>query len=171
MNTLGYHKANYFGYEDDIMLLPQRTWLKQHRDQPFLLGMLTVTGHHDYVLKGYEPIDFVDDPLLNRYLNAIHYQDRFVGKVLDMFKELGLYDDTVFVITGDHGEGFGEHRVYQHDNTIYEEGLRIPYLVIDPSRAGRLINGPVSQLAVLPTMVDAAGFDLVSVDEHLTCRC
>jgi arylsulfatase A-like enzyme len=166
MNTLGYHKANYFGYEDDIMLPPQRTWLKQHRDQPFLLGMLTVTGHHDYVLKGYEPIDFVDDPLLNRYLNAIHYQDRFVGKVLDMFKELGLYDDTVFVITGDHGEGFGEHRVYQHDNTIYEEGLRIPYLVIDPSRAGRLINGPVSQLAVLPTMVDAAGFDLVSVDEY-----
>jgi arylsulfatase A-like enzyme len=166
MNTLGYHKANYFGYEDDIMLPPQRTWLKQHRDQPFLLGMLTVTGHHDYVLKGYEPVDFVDDPLLNRYLNGIHYQDRFVGKVLDMFKELGLYDDTVFVITGDHGEGFGEHRVYQHDNTIYEEGLRIPYLVIDPSRAAETIPGPVSQLAVMPTMVDAAGFELESVDDY-----
>ncbi|MFT3889634.1 MAG: LTA synthase family protein [Arachnia sp.] len=166
MNTLGYHKANYFGFEDDIMLPPQRAWLQAHRDEPFLLGMLTVTGHHDYVLNGYVPIDFVDDPLLNRYLNGIHYQDRFVGKVLDMFKELGLYENTVFVITGDHGEGFGEHRVYQHDNTIYDEGLRIPYLVIDPSRPGSVIPGPVSQLAVLPTLVDAAGFDLVSSDEY-----
>jgi arylsulfatase A-like enzyme len=166
MDDTGYHKANYFGYEDDIMLPPQREWLEQHRDGPFLLGMLTVTGHHDYKLEGYETIDFVDNPLLNSYLNSIHYQDRFVGHVLDMFKELGLYEDTVFVITGDHGEGFGEHRVYQHDNTIYEEGLRIPYLVHDPSRAGKLVNGPVSQLAVLPTVVDAAGFDLVSVDEY-----
>lgn len=166
MDKTGYHRSNYFGYEDDIMLPPQRAWLEQHRDEPFLLGMLTVTGHHDYALEGYETIDFVDDPLLNSYLNSIHYQDRFVGHVLDMFKELGLYDDTVFVITGDHGEGFGEHRVYQHDNTIYEEGLRIPYLVHDPSRSGKLVNGPVSQLAVLPTVVDAAGFDLVSLDEY-----
>ncbi|MBK7820712.1 MAG: LTA synthase family protein [Tessaracoccus sp.] len=166
MSRAGYNRANYFGYEDDIMLPPQRAWLERHRDQPFLLGMLTVTGHHDYALEGYETIDFVDDPLLNSYLNSIHYQDRFVGHVIEIFKELGLYEDTVFVITGDHGEGFGEHRVYQHDNTIYEEGLRIPYLVHDPSHAGKLVPGPVSQLAVLPTVVDAAGFDLRSVDEY-----
>lgn len=162
MDASGFRRANYFGYEDDIMLEPQRQWLEEHRDEPFMLGMLTVTGHHDYALDGFELIDFVDDPLLNKYLNAIHYQDQFVGKVIDMFKELGLYDDTVFVVTGDHGEGFGEHKVFQHDNTIYEEGVRIPYLILDPSRAGQLVEGPVNQLAALPTAVDLLGFDLVS---------
>ena len=162
MPKAGFGKANYFGYEDDIMLGPARDWLATTGGEPFMLGMLTVTGHHDYVLEGHEPIDFVEDPLLNSYLNGIHYQDAFVGRVIDMFKELGLYEDTVFVVTGDHGEGFGEHRVFQHDNTIYDEGVRIPFLVHDPQRAGEHLGQPANQLAVLPTAVDALGFDLVS---------
>ncbi len=162
MKSSGFHRANYFGYEDDIMLGPERTWLEKNRDSPFMLSMLTVTGHHDYALKGYPRIDFVDNPRLNNYLNGIHYQDRFVGKVIDMFKELGLYENTVFVLVGDHGEGFGEHRVFQHDNTIYEEGIRIPFLIHDPLRDGELIDGPANQLAVLPTIVDLLGFTLES---------
>lgn len=163
MDKGGYHKANYFGYEDDIMLPPAREWLERSADRgPFMLSFLTVTAHHDYVLQGYPKIDFVDDPMFNEYLNSVHYQDRFVGKVIDLFKEMGLYEDTVFVIVGDHGEGFGEHLVYQHDNTIYEEGARVPYLIHDPQRAGATIEEPVSQAAILPTAVDALGFDLIS---------
>ena len=165
MSTVGFHRANYFGYEEDIMLEPQREWLEQ-QEGPFMLGMLTVTGHHDYKLEGYEEIDFVDDPLLNKYLNSIHYQDAFVGRLIDMFKELGLYEDTVFIITGDHGEGFGEHRVYQHDNTIYEEGIRIPYLIHDPLREGQVLDDPTDQLAILPTAVDLLGFDLVGAEGY-----
>ncbi|WP_083665360.1 LTA synthase family protein [Tessaracoccus sp. ZS01] len=165
MDKTGFSKANYFGYEDDIMLEPVRRWLKR-QDGPFMLGMLTVTAHHDYNVPGYELIDFVDRPLMNKYLNAVHLQDRFVGHVIDLFKELGLYEDTVFVISGDHGEGFGEHQLYQHDNTIYEEGIRVPMLVHDPRRAPELIEGPANQLALMPTAVDALGFDLVSDVEY-----
>lgn len=85
-----------------------------------------------------------------------------MGKVIDLFKELGLYEDTVFVIVGDHGEGFGEHRVFQHDNTIYEEGARVPMLIHDPQRAAGVIDGPVSQLAILPTAAGLLGFDVTS---------
>ncbi|MGV8847662.1 LTA synthase family protein [Tessaracoccus sp.] len=162
MDTSGFNQANYFGYEDDIMLGPQREWLESNADGPFMLSMLTVTGHHDYTLRGYPRIDFVDDPLLNNYLNGIHYQDRFVGKVIDMFKELGLYDNTVFVLVGDHGESFGEHRLFQHDDILYEEGIRIPFLILDPSRPGELVDSPANQLAVLPTVVDLLGFGLES---------
>lgn len=166
MDKDGFFRANYFGYEDDIMLGPARDWLDAVDGSPFQMSLLTVTGHHDYILHGQDLIDFVDDPLLNSYLNAIHYQDAFVGRVIEMFKELGLYEDTVFVVTGDHGEGFGEHRVFQHDNTIYEEGIRIPYLVHDPRAAGVRLDQPANQLAVLPTAVDAIGFDLVSEHEY-----
>ncbi len=162
MKSRGFHRANYFGYEDDIMLDPERTWLENNRDRPFMLSMLTVTGHHDYALKGYPRVDFVDDPLLNNYLNGIHYQDQFVGKVIDMFKDLGLYENTIFVVVGDHGEGFGEHQIFQHDDTIYEEGIRIPFLIHDPLRGGELVDGPANQLAVLPTIVDLLGFRIES---------
>ena len=162
MKSSGFQRANYFGYEDEIMLEPERNWLENNGDQPFMLSMLTVTGHHNYALTGYPRIDFVDDPLINKYLNGIHYQDQFVGKVIDMFKELGLYENTLFVVVGDHGEGFGEHQVFQHDNTIYEEGIRIPFLIHDPQRAGELVDGPANQLAVLPTIVDLLGFELES---------
>lgn len=162
MDSEGFNKANYFGFEDEIMLGPERTWLENNGDEPFMLSMLTVTGHHDYALEGYPRIDFVKNKMFNNYLNGIHYQDQFVGKVLDMFKDLGLYENTVFVIVGDHGEGFGEHQVFQHDNTIYEEGIRIPFLIIDPQRAGEQVDGPANQLAVLPTVVDLLGFELES---------
>lgn len=160
MDKTGFNKANYFGYEDDIMLEPARNWLETVGEDPFLLSFLTVAGHHDYKLEGYEPIDFVDRALLNDYLNSIQIQDRFVGNVIEMFKELGLYEETVFVITGDHGEGFGEHRLYQHDNTIYEEGARIAMMVHDPQRAPGVVQGPVSQLALMPTALDALGYDI-----------
>lgn len=166
MNPQGFARANYFGFEDNIMLGPQREWLERHADSPFMLSMLTVTGHHDYNLEGYVPIDFVDDPLLNKYLNGIHYQDQFVGRVLEMFKAMGLYDDTVFVVVGDHGEGFGEHRLYQHDNTIYEEGVRIPLMIHDPKAEALSVPGPASQLAILPTVVDALGFDLLTTGDY-----
>lgn len=166
MNSAGFSTANYFGYEDSIMLAPQRAWLQENAGEPFLLSMLTVSAHHDYNLPGIEQIDFVDDEVMNKYLNGLHYQDQFVGKVIDMFKDLGLYDNTVFVVSGDHGEGFGEHRIYQHDNTIYEEGIRIPILIHDPQRSGQLIDGPVNQLAIFPTVVDALGFDVVSEEQY-----
>ncbi|HMR49276.1 MAG TPA: sulfatase-like hydrolase/transferase [Arachnia sp.] len=159
-----FHKANYFGYEDDIMLQPEREWIEENRDQPFVLGMLTVTAHHDYDMHGYPQLDFVDNRMFNNYLNGVHYQDAFVGKVIDMFKELGLYENTIFVIAGDHGEGFGEHRVYQHDNTIYEEGARIPMLIHDPQHGPQRVDGPASQLSLAPTALDLLGFDLVSSD-------
>lgn len=165
MDKVGFSKANYFGYEDDIMLEPARRWLESN-DGPFALTFLTVSGHHDYELPDYEPIDFVDRQLVNKYLNAIHVQDRFVGNVIELFKEMGLYEDTVFVITGDHGEGFGEHRLYQHDNTIYEEGVRIPMMIHDPQRAPELIDGPANQLALFPTTVEALGFDLAGDVEY-----
>ncbi len=48
--TAGFGRANYFGWEDDIMLEPSRDWVRQQGDQPFLMTYLTVTGHHDYRL-------------------------------------------------------------------------------------------------------------------------
>ncbi len=161
MDKTGYQKANYFGYEDEIMLEPSREWLEENGDDgPFMTTYLTVTPHHQYVVpKRYGTKKYSSDPELDRYLNTVRYQDFFLEKLFDQYKELGLYEDTIFVILGDHGEGFGEHGLKQHDNTIYEEGLHIPLLIHDPKRPEpKRVEEFVDEMDVLPTVADMLGY-------------
>jgi len=166
MDKEGFEEANYFGYEDDIMLEPSREWLLENGSEPFFTTYLTVTSHHDYTVpERYGKEEYVDPEEkedLNRYLNTLHYQDRFLENLFDQYRELGLYDDTVFIVLGDHGEGFGEHERYQHDDTIYNEGLRIPLMVHDPRRSEgrRNIEPAVNELDILPTVTNLLNYKI-----------
>ena len=162
MNKAGFDKANYFGYEDDIMLEPSKKWLEERGDDgSFLATYETITPHHDYQAPDrYGIKDFAEKDGLNRYLNSVRYVDFFVKNLIEQYKERGLYEDTIFVFYGDHGEAFGEHDRYQHDNVPYEEGLRIPLLILDPERweNGERVEAPTNQLDVLPTVLDLLGY-------------
>jgi lipoteichoic acid synthase len=162
MDTEGFEPTNYFGYEDEIMLEPSRAWLETHRDAPFLAAYLTSAPHHDYLAphRRYERVKFTDNDVVNRYLNSVRNQDFFLKQLFEQYKQLGLYDDTIFIVLGDHGEGFGEHGRFQHDNVIYEEGLRIPLLIHDPQRfqQGARLEQPATQLDILPTVADLLGY-------------
>jgi len=163
METVGFQKSNYFGYEDDIMLQPSRDWIERHKDKPFLATYLGVTGHHDYrPIDRYGLKDYSNFPPLDHYQNEMRYLDFFVKNIMDQYKEVGLYDDTIFVIYGDHGEGFGEHDLFQHDNTIYQEGLKVPFIIHEPGRfeEGRRAQALTNQLDILPTLVDLLGYEV-----------
>lgn len=159
----GFSRANYFGWEDDVMLGPSADWVAGHRDKPFLLSYLTVTAHHDYkVPAGFETQPLSADPEFNDYLNDVRYTDRFVGKVLKQLKSEGVADNTIVVVTGDHGEGFGEHGLRQHDNTIYDEGIHVPFIVYDPRlKQSETIAQPVQTTALIPTLADLMNYDIV----------
>ena len=162
MDRAGFQEANYFGYEDDVMLEPSRTWLEANGDQPFLASYLTVTPHHDYVVPDrYGTEKFAEDEELNKYLNTVRYQDFFLRNLIEQYQDLGLYDDTIFVVLGDHGEGFDEHGLKQHDNTIYNEGLHIPLLIRDPRQPeARTLEPNVDELDLLPTVADMLGYKI-----------
>jgi phosphoglycerol transferase MdoB-like AlkP superfamily enzyme len=183
MSKKGFQKTNYFGYEDNIMLDPSREWLEDNGDGPFLATYLTATGHHQYVVPDrYGKKTFVEDKEYNRYLNAMRYQDFFLMNLFAQYKDLGLYDDTTFIIFGDHGEGFDEHGLKQHDNTIYDEGLHIPLILHQPGRweGGEQIEPAVDELDILPTVADLLGYrieggtypgaSMLSPPEHRTLR-
>ena len=156
----GLLKANYFGFEDRIMLDPSRRWLKKNGDRPFFATYMTNTPHHPYLAPTtYGRKNFAADDVFNRYLNSVNYVDHFVRELIAQYKALGLYDNTVFIIMGDHGEGFGEHGVWQHITTIYDEGLHIPLLIHDgrDPTAGE-ITKPVGELDVMPTALELLGF-------------
>ena len=163
MDTEGFERSNYFGYEDDIMLKPSEEWLKKRGDKLFVAKYLTGTGHHDYLPPTrYGLKDFSKDDRLNRYLNCIRYQDFFLQNLFEQYKELGLYENTIFVIYGDHGEGFGEHGRYVHEDNPYEESLRVPLIIHAPGwfENGERVEGLSNHTDILPTVLEMLGYEV-----------
>jgi arylsulfatase A-like enzyme len=160
----GLTEANYFGFEDRILLGPTRSWLDANAGRgPFFLAYLTNTPHHDYLApRTYGFVQYVQSDIKNRYLNSVRYEDHFLRDLFAEFESHGLLDNTVFILIGDHGEGFGEHGLYVHDDIIYEEAVRVPLVIVDGSkRAGERLPGPFTQFDVAPTVLDLAGFDVL----------
>ncbi len=162
MKQEGFERTNYFGFEDNIMLNPSKDWLKARQNKPFLATYLTLTPHHNYKTPKHHKMEtFSKKKDLNKYLNAINYTDSFVEEIISQYKKLGLYENTIFVFVGDHGEGFGEHGRNQHDNVIYDEGIHIPLMIHDPENPqGLRIDNAVSQIDIIPTLLARLHFDV-----------
>jgi len=165
MDREGFQVTNTFGYEEDIMLEPSEEWLRTYgHSKPFLTEYFTGTGHYGYECVpnryGYER--FSEDEELDRYHNCLRMLDHFLENLFDQYKRLGLYENTIFVIFGDHGEGFNEHDRSLHGDTIYEEGLWTPLIIHDSRRFenGERAEGLSSQLDILPTVVEMLGYEV-----------
>ncbi|MFZ0549641.1 MAG: sulfatase-like hydrolase/transferase [Steroidobacteraceae bacterium] len=155
-----------FGWEDRALLPPIGRWLDQRvlDKRPFLLTVMTNVGHTPYGLpSGYHMQRF---PSLNtqheRYLNCMHYIDGYVHDLVQELRDRGLFDKTLFIVLGDHGETFGEHGSFLRAVGLHEELLQIPMIVSLPSVARRTghIGGLRQQIDVLPTVADALGLEL-----------
>jgi arylsulfatase A-like enzyme len=98
------------------------------------------------------------------YVGGIRSVDRWVGRLLDLLRERGLYERALIVLTSDHGEEIGERgpdRVYdQHGHTLYEELLRVPLIVKLPGqeRAGTRVSEVTRAVDVMPTILDLLGY-------------
>ena len=168
MDKESFEQTNYFGHEDDVMLEPSEAWLEERGDKPFVAKYVTGTGHHDYrcLSTRHGSEDFSEDGWANPYLNCLRLQDIFLENLIEQYKELGLYQDTIFVIYGDHGEGLGEHGRYQHNDTIWEEGLRVPLLIHAPGsfEGGARAEGLSNLTDILPTVLEMLGYEVENGD-------
>jgi arylsulfatase A-like enzyme len=91
------------------------------------------------------------------YDGEIRYTDLHIGRLLDELRAKGLYDRTVVVVTGDHGEGFGEHGVTWHGYHLYAAQTKVPLIVRVPGLPPRRSETPAGHIDILPTLVDLAG--------------
>jgi arylsulfatase A-like enzyme len=96
------------------------------------------------------------------YDGAIAYLDHSIRDLLQYLRELGVYDDTLIVITADHGENFGDHGLGYHLFCLYDSLIRVPLLMSYPrlGESGKRINSLVSLTDVLPTILELIGCDL-----------
>jgi arylsulfatase A-like enzyme len=95
-----------------------------------------------------------------RYDGEIRYTDEIVGRFFELLRRHGLYDDSLVVFAGDHGESLGEHGyTFEHGEYLYDGTLRIPLIVKFPFNrtAGLRVPGKAMILDVAPTVLAAVG--------------
>jgi arylsulfatase A-like enzyme len=104
------------------------------------------------------------------YDAEIAFADQELGKLLTGLKDLGLYDEALVVFVADHGEEFRDHGGFGHNPMMYQEVVRVPLVVKfpdsfeQPALRGAVHNQRVSQVDVLPTLMDAVGLELDESD-------
>lgn len=107
----------------------------------------------------YEPLTPDERTLLEaQYDGEIAYLDQRLGELFDRLKERGLFENTLLIVTADHGESFGDKGTLQHRYAIYQQVVRVPLIVKYPGEnSARRIEQPASGVDVMPTVLDAAG--------------
>ena len=97
----------------------------------------------------------------DQYDGELAYLDAEVGRLLDWLRDQDRFDDTLIVVTSDHGEAFGEHGVAGHGVTLYEHQLAIPLIVKPPGSANaERIDVRVSQVDIFPTVLEILGMEV-----------
>ncbi len=91
------------------------------------------------------------------YLQEIEAVDRFAADVVAHLSRVGLLDETLILITADHGEEFGEHGYTHHNSNLFEPQIRVPVFVRIPGAPSRKVDVPVSGGSVPATVRDALG--------------
>jgi arylsulfatase A-like enzyme len=144
-------------------------WLDGARDakRPFFLFVHYFDPHAPWVppaglAQRFPPADAAGGglrALVARYDAEIAFADQQVGALLAGLDTRGLDEDTLVVVTADHGEGLMQHGHLLHGAQIYEEQVRVPLLLRWPGRlpAGRVIEGAVSLIDLAPTLLELLG--------------
>lgn len=99
------------------------------------------------------------------YDAEIRFADHNVGRILNTLKENSIYEDSLVIVTADHGEEFGEHGLYREHWSTYDGTQRVPLIVKPPQNIeheSRTENKLVTNVDLPPTIADCAGFQIPS---------
>ena len=160
-------------------------WDAQGRGRPFFIFLHMWDVHYDYTPP--PPYDSMFDPdyrgtvtgedfelgtqvhagmdprdlehVVALYDGEIRYTDLYLGKVLDQLRALGVLDNTIVVVTADHGDEFFEHGRKGHKKALYDESILVPLVIRFPQKvpAGRVVDPQVRLMDVAPTIISLAG--------------
>lgn len=89
-----------------------------------------------------------------RYDQEIFANDRSFGRLLESLKNLGLYQNMTIMLTADHGEEFFEHHGVGHGFTLYNEQIRVPFIIKTPDIKPGVYNDVVALMDIYPTLLD-----------------
>lgn len=130
-------------------------WLDETSGSPFFLWLHLFEPHDPYE---------APEPYASRYPQRpydaeVAYTDSLVGRLREMLEGRDLLERTLLIVTGDHGEGLGDHGEYFHGYFVYDSTARVPLIVRLPGArlGGRRVAAAVSHVDLRPTVLEALG--------------
>jgi arylsulfatase A-like enzyme len=143
-------------------------FIKRDPNRPFFVMAWSSQTHHPYepspgvplldLWQQREPTPDTFD--LGRYLNVVHQTDGQLGRLFETIRRSGLEDDTLVVVTGDHGQAFGyPHDTFGHGRTAYEEDVHVPLLFWYPRiyKTATRADTVGSHVDLAPTIAELVG--------------
>lgn len=132
----------------------QRYWFPDEhaRFRPYLdeIGYAGITS---------DPSPEVRMGLFNRYRNSVLYADEVIGRIVDAIAARGELDDTLLVVTADHGEEFFEHGFWGHTSNFTAAQAQVPLLLLGPGVTPGVESRPTCHLDLPSTLLELAGAD------------
>ncbi len=133
----------------DLVMDEALRWLKLNPRRPFLLWVHLYDPHFPYT----PPEPYATRYRTHPYDGEIAFADAQVGRLMTFLKAQGLFDTSVIVVAGDHGEGLGEHGEKTHGFFIYNSTLHVPLIIRIPGALPRVVEDEVSLVDVMPTLL------------------
>jgi arylsulfatase A-like enzyme len=152
-----FHGPRNGQYRPEEIPLPENHQSPPDQDSPpwyqILAERFRRQGHGGFRLEGEG--DWRE--MIGRYWGLCSLVDTHIGRILRTLSDCGLEDRTIVVFTSDHGEMMGSHRLLTK-GVMYKEATQVPLLVHLPGQTeGGQVTGPVSQIDLVPTVLDLLG--------------
>ncbi|KAI9825760.1 MAG: hypothetical protein M1819_000478 [Sarea resinae] len=172
-------EAHYFGYPETQAKPYMRDIIVKARDsgRRLFLSHMTSSTHHPWVLPSSTQSQeymgnrgWSDHSDLNNYLNTVKYSDGWLAEIMDMLEETGAINETLVVVTGDHGFAFRED---DSSFTTYNGGhvsnFKVPLVFYHPLLPRLHLTAQASTMSVLPTILDllVSSGSLDSADQNV----
>ena len=89
---------------------------------------------------------------------AIQTVNDHIKRLHDFLVSLNLWDDTVFLLMGDHGTSIGEHDIYFSHSGLYDVSIKVPFMMRIPGVESKEVTQMTQHTDILPTLMDYLGF-------------
>ena len=166
-------------WEDTVDIASEvEQWLADNKDKPFFLFVNFNAPHNAYI----PPAQYLEPlrksikgvhPWFRRYLGEVAYTDDYIGRIIAVLKSLKLYDNTIIVVTTDHGEVFHEAHshspytdkksIFTHGQTLFDEEMHVPLIIKLPEKQfTTAVSVPyqVRNIDIAPTVCELAGIPI-----------
>lgn len=158
-NSIG-KQADPFRVVADKVTDHALAWISRHQGKKWFLWAHYIDPHGRYVAHP-NVVDWGPGEA-DLYDAEVKWTDQEVGRLLDSLAALPSHDNTIIVITSDHGESMGEHNIPlgTHGSALYREMTHVPLIFYVPGNKPRVVRGAVSNLDIVPTVAELTGIDV-----------
>ena len=144
----------------DVINQEVTTWIERDRQRPFFAFLNYFDVHDPYgAPRDYPRPSWPRQTDIDAYDDGVKYVDDYIGRLMDDLRRRGLTNNTLVVITSDHGESLGQHHLRTHGKALYRELIRVPLLIWYPGHVptGVSVPRPVTNAAIPATVMDLIG--------------